>query len=467
MVCANLLARQGLKVLLTEQHYMVGGYCSTFRRGGFTFDASTHFYPLLGNPETLVGRLLAEIGCTTEWIHMDPVDAFHLPDGTRFEVPADFDTYRRRLDEEFPEQRENLDDFFEDVRRTYLLGTLYHFRGRPAASLGRYADLTLDEVLRQKIPDPRLRLLLTADVPHWGSPPERTSFVFDSMLRLSYFLGNYYPKGGSQVFADDLATCFERAGGDIAMSSRVGRIRVEEGCVAGVEFETVRGPGRGVNRVNAPVVVSNADLKMTLGQLLPRSEVPPAALAQIESLRPSFPCFLTHIGLSGFDQQRLEAAQGYYWKSWDANAVGRDALRLKIFSPTQYDPSLAPEGKQIVILQKVVELGESDRSDPQVHKNRVEAFLLGELETILPGISDHIEVALTASAQTAERFTLNQAGAMLGWEMASDQLGDRRPGVEGPLPGLYCVGHWVRPGGGITPVMVSAIHASKAIAALR
>ena len=37
-------------MLLVEQHYMVGGYCSTFRRKGYTFDAATHFYPLLGNP---------------------------------------------------------------------------------------------------------------------------------------------------------------------------------------------------------------------------------------------------------------------------------------------------------------------------------------------------------------------------------------------------------------------------------
>jgi len=43
LICANLLAREGLSVLLVEQHYMVGGYCSTFRRKGFTFDAATHF----------------------------------------------------------------------------------------------------------------------------------------------------------------------------------------------------------------------------------------------------------------------------------------------------------------------------------------------------------------------------------------------------------------------------------------
>jgi phytoene dehydrogenase-like protein len=32
LICANLLAREQLRVLLVEQHYMVGGYCSTFRR---------------------------------------------------------------------------------------------------------------------------------------------------------------------------------------------------------------------------------------------------------------------------------------------------------------------------------------------------------------------------------------------------------------------------------------------------
>ncbi|HLX10152.1 MAG TPA: FAD-dependent oxidoreductase, partial [Thermoanaerobaculia bacterium] len=43
LITANLLARDGARVLLVEQHYMAGGYCSTFRRAGYTFDAATHF----------------------------------------------------------------------------------------------------------------------------------------------------------------------------------------------------------------------------------------------------------------------------------------------------------------------------------------------------------------------------------------------------------------------------------------
>jgi phytoene dehydrogenase-like protein len=52
---------------------------------------------------------------------------------------------------------------------------------------------------------------------------------------------------------------------------------------------------------------------------------------------------------------------------------------------------------------------------------------------------------------------------MLGWEMSPEQLGEDRPGIQGPFKNLYFVGHWTQPGGGITPVMISALQAAKQI----
>lgn len=463
LTCATLLAKEGLAVLLLEQHYMVGGYCSTFRRGGFTFDASTHFYPLLGNPETMPGRLLRELEVDVGWVPMDPVDIFHLPDGSTFAVPAGFEAYRRRLDARFPDSREALGAFFEDVREAYRYGTLYYFRGRDNRRLDRWRDLTLREVLDRRFEDRALKLVLTADVAHWGSPPSRTSFVFDSMLRLSYFLGNYYPEGGSQVFADALAARFEALGGDILMSTRVRRIEVEGGRVRGVRAETTRGPLRGKWRIEAGAVVSNADLLLTLEELLGRDVVGTEAIARVRELRPTFPCYLTHLGLSGVEAQTLARAQGYYWRSWDADRVGGDGLRCKVFVPTLYAPEMAPPGKHVVILQKVVDEDPSRIEDWPRHKERIEGSLLAELERILPGVLDHVEVRSTASAATARRFTLNHRGAMLGWEMSPAQLGPGRPGIVGPVDGLFFTGHWVRPGGGVTPVIVSAQQAARAV----
>jgi len=458
LVAANLLAREGLKVLLAEQHYMVGGYCSTFRRGGFTFDASTHFYPLLGNPETLTGRLLAELGVATGWIKMDPVDTFHFPDGTRFAVPADLDAYLAKLKLEFPEEAAALDSFFTVVREVYLLGLFHYFRGRPEPDrLAPYRDLTVREALDRWFRDPKLKLLLTADCPHWGSPPGRTSFVFDSMLRLSYFLGNYYPRGGSQAFADELALRFEEKGGHLLTSTPVRRIVVERGAARGVEIETLRGPLGGLcASVKAGVVISNADLLQTFGSLVGREHLPPGTLEELRRLRPTFPCWLTHLGLKGVPRETLEEAQGYYWDSWDMDRVGRGALRFKLFCPTVYEPAVAPAGGQVLIVQKVLEMDYDAVQDWPAHKSAIEEFIFANLERVMPGIGERIAVRTSASAHTAWRFTWNHQGAMLGWEMSPDQLGESRPDVETAIPGLYCVGHWTRPGGGITPVIVSA-----------
>jgi len=461
LICANLLARAGLKVLLIEQHFMVGGYCSTFRRKGFTFDAATHFYPLLGNTSTITGSLLSELGITTEWAKMDPVDCFHFPDGTRFSVPADFESYLHNLKSEFREEAENIDKFFALVRKTYLIGLMRYFRNVSSDRIAPYQDLTIRDVLDQYFRTEKLKLLLTGDIGHWGSPPSRTSFVFDSMLRLSYFLGNYYPRGGSQVFVDELAQRFEEAGGHILMSSIVRRVLIRNQTAWGVEVETGSLRNRITRHIPADIVVSNTDMRHTLERLIGPELLDPDYLAPITQLRPTHPCFLVHFGLKDIALEELRKAEGYHWSSWNAENVATDAF--KIFLPTAYDPGLAPPGGQIVIVQKLTNINYDAITDWAAHKRAVEDYILRSLERCLPGFSKCIVVQLSASAQTSHRYTLNHHGAMLGWQMSPDQLGNDRPSLVGPFKNLYFVGHWTQPGGGITPVMVSAMQVAKLI----
>lgn len=456
-----MLARAGLQVLLIEQHYMVGGYCSTFKRKGFVFDAATHFYPLLGNPRSLTGKILAELGLKTAWIKMDPVDQFHFPDGTRFPVPADFDSYMVNLKSEFRQEERAIDDFFSLVRRVYLLGLLEYFRGRPTVQLDPYRTSSVQQVLDRFFHSKRLKLVLTADTGHWGSPPCRTSFVFDSMLRLAYFLGNYYPKGGSQAFVDELAACFEAAGGHILMSSLATRIDVRGQTACGVEIEAGVGSRRKRISIGAGVVISNADLRQTLTQLVTPGCIDPGYSAMVNKLRSTLPCFVTHIGLKGISTKLLEEIQGYHWSSWDPNDVATHAF--KIFVPTLFDREIAPPDGHILVVQKITDIDYSRIGDWAAHKASVEGSICNSLERIIPRFLDHVVVKLSASALTSYRYTLNHQGAMLGWELAPDQLGDDRPGVIGPLKNLYFVGHWTQPGGGITPVMVSAMRAAEMI----
>jgi phytoene dehydrogenase-like protein len=340
---------------------------------------------------------------------------------------------------------------------------LHYFRGRHSERLAPYRDLTVRQALDRYFADHKLKLLLTADCGHWGSPPCRTSFVFDSMLRLSYFLGNYYPRGGSQAFADELAQRFEQRGGHILMNSPVRRILVEEGRACGIEVESGPRRQRRVVRVGAEVVVSNADLLQTLEHMLEPEHLEPDYLQSIRQLRPSAPCFLIHLGLEGVPTEVLERVQGYYWDSWDADELGRDGFRFKIFVPTLYEPGMAPPGNHVLIVQKMVDVDYDAVADWGTHKAAVERRVMAHLEEMIPGLAAKVVVKNSASALTSYRFTGNYQGAMLGWEMAPDQLGDKRPGIAGPLKNFYLTGHWVRPGGGITPVIVSAMQVAEAV----
>lgn len=461
LFCANLLARGGMKVLLVERHYMLGGFCSTFRRKGFVFDAATHFYPLLGNPTTMTGKLLKDLEIPTEWVKMDPVDQFHLPGLPPFAVPSDFAPYVQRLKEWFPEEAAHIDAYFLELRQAYMYGLLYYFKGVSNDQVERLEKYTMVGKLDEHFHDPRLKAIMMADAPHWGSSPERTSYVFDAMLRLSYFLGNYYPKGSSQKFADDLGRAFTKLGGKILKCAEVERITTEHGKVKGIRIRTVSKRDAEVFEFDAPVVVSNADAVHTYRDMLGEEHCGKWMLDHLQSLAPTFACFLTHLGLRGMDPKRLAAAEGYYWNSFQTADIIQNVF--KIFIPTHFDASIAPPGCQILIVQRPSPVRVDEITDWAAHKAELEGKTMARLREILPGIEDHVVVQSSASALTSYRFTNNWQGAMLGWEMSPQQLGSQRLPIYTPVDNVYLTGHWTQPGGGITPVIVSAQRVARSI----
>lgn len=461
LVCANLLARDGLKVLVLEKHYMLGGFCSTFRRKGFLFDAATHFYPLLGNPATLTGKILNDLAIPTEWVKMDPVDRFHFPSDPPFAVPANFADYIDLLKRRFPHQAAAVDAYFGGLRRACMYGLLHYFKGVANDVAEQLEHLTMLDKLNEHFSDPKLKALLMADTPHWGGLPGRTSYLFDAMLRMSYFLGNYYPKGSSQKFADDLGRGIEARGGRILKCAAVETIHVSGGAARGVRIRTVSRREPEWFDFEAPVIVSNADARHTYRDLIGEEHADRWILERMESMTPSYPCFLMHIGLRGMDPERLAAAEGYYWSCHDP----ADAVRnvFKVFIPTHFDPGIAPPGCQILIVQKLVPVRFDKIRDWGRHKAAVEDVVMQKLRGIFPEIDEHIVVRSAASAMTSYRFTGNRHGAMLGWEMSPEQLGSGRLPFYTPVRNLLLTGHWTEPGGGITPVIVSAQRVAKTI----
>ncbi len=454
LVAANRLVRQGLSVLLVEQHYLVGGYCSSFRRKKYLFDAGSHFYPLLGNAQTLTGKILGDMDIRCTWKRMDPVDQFHFPDGDRFSSPADWEDYIGKVKGLFPHEAENLDRFFSEVGQANMLGLLVYFRGIETPRLDPFRSLSLQGVLDRHFTDPKLKLLLTGDCPHWGSTPERISFVFDSLLRTSYFLGNYYPVGSSQAFANALGQSFMDHGGHLMTQTHMSGLSASGNAIRHVCLQQ--------GKRNRPFEVDTGTL-LYCGDLMALSRMLPSGpnsvrkfAATLHGQHPSLSCFLTHIGVRGLSREQLQRVHGYHWRDWNPNRAASGSLKFRLFVPSLYDPGVAPEGCDALIIQKILDVDYSAITDWDGHKAAMHKEIMTELTRLIPELPRRMEVCLSATAYTSYRYTLNQGGSMLGWEATPEQLGDARISQQGPLDNLFFAGHWTRPGGGITPVIISA-----------
>ncbi|MCP3958486.1 MAG: hypothetical protein GY719_11590, partial [bacterium] len=151
-------------------------------------------------------------------------------------------------------------------------------------------------------------------------------------------------------------------------------------------------------------------------EMLDPSVIDPAFVENLRQLRPTMPCFLSHIGLRDVPHELLNDVSGYYWENWDSDEVGRSALRFKVFAPTLFEPRMAPEGGQVVIIQRVREIDYGSIDDWPAHKAALETHALSNLEQLIPGLKEKMVVMTSASAKTSFRYTLNRRGAMLGWE---------------------------------------------------
>jgi len=465
LTTAALLARAGRRVLLAERHDRVGGYAHAFRRGRHLFDSAVHQVggEILSRTLTALG---VEGACT--WLPVDPVYEVRFP-GLRLAAPAGLEAFQRAFVERFPRQEKGIRgllqecrDIRDEARRAEQLGSLFDVTRTPGRfpSLLRYRRASLARVLDAHLRDASAKAALAALWPYLGLPPSRVSFLYWATMMLSYIEeGAWYCQGSFQRLGDALAKGFEAHGGECLLRSVVRRIETREGAVCGVLLENGQ-------EIRAPVVVSNADLRQTVLELVGAEHFPPAYVKDLRRLRASISAFVVYAA------SRLDlAARGFghetfCYADWDFDAAYQDALRgepswFSATIPTQLDASLAPEGEQLVMLTTLV--GSRPPRPWAGLKKRLTERLLEMAEAELPGLTASLELAEGATPRSLERYTRNEGGALYGFELTPAQVGPLRPDHVTPLAGLYLAGHWTRPGGGVAGVMTSGVQAARKI----
>jgi len=118
LTAAALLARQGRKVLVVDQHAVAGGNATIFKRSGYEFDIGLHY---IGgcHPGGMIPQILRAAGVDdVEFEELDPdgFDTLVFPDLT-FRIPKGIDRFRQRLVEHFPGEVRGIDRYIKLVRQ--------------------------------------------------------------------------------------------------------------------------------------------------------------------------------------------------------------------------------------------------------------------------------------------------------------------------------------------------------------
>ena len=440
LICGTFLAKQGKKVLIIEQHSIPGGYCTSFKRKGFIFDAAVHHIGGCGK-WSVVGRCLKELDIDINFLQLDPMDSIHFPSFS-IDVPAEIDDYVDLLKERFPSEREQLSLFFKEFIRLYRAT----FSTERHEMLIKYQNLTYKEMLDNFFTDEQLKMTLSAQWGYIGSPPHEVSAIGMCQMLVNYLKdGAYFPVGGTQNFADTITQKFIDYGGHIMLSSSAEKMLTEDSIIKGVT--TQKG-----EKISADTFVSNIDPKQTFFCLLDKNTVDDSFLSMIENMKESVSFFLLYLGLDDkIDLKGLK--RGFYHTSNNLSFSGNDWFYISV--PTEVDSSLAPDNKQIISVVVSSRDNYDDIDDWATYKDKMKEHTINYLENFVPDIQSHIEVIDAATPKTLHRYTLNSKGAAYGWAVTVDQTGPNRLPHTTPFKNLFLAGHWTNPGPGICAVVSS------------
>jgi phytoene dehydrogenase-like protein len=433
LVCGCYLARSGLKVVVAEQHHKPGGYCTTFKRRGFTFDAAAHSFG--GYKYGPLGKVFRDLGIDKK-LHIrrfEPTDVVVTND-FRVSFGSDVEKTIQGFQAVFPEERNSIARFFS-----------FLFMPDPN-SFSRIRSWTFGKLLDKYFTNEKLKAVLSFPLfGNGGLPPSMMSAFIGSKIFKEYLLdGGYYPEGNMQTLADTLAETFREFGGELRLSSRAREIRVKEGNVSGVTINKA-------DFIPARYVISNCDARQTFYTLLGRRLVREDIVQRIDDMIPSLSIFILYLGVDNACGFLPPGINMWVLRDYDVEKAYVAAKKADIDAIHNYMVRLSPDQKTILAFLNV---GFKSKAYWDIHKKEIMDLFIAKLERdITPGLSKHIVYSEAATPSTLHRYTSNYKGAAYGWACTPSQLADpelRKPSF---IQGLYLTGHWTTQGLGIPGVV--------------
>lgn len=455
----KLFPAQEHPVLIIEKQPVVGGCVTTFARSGYRFDTVQII------PD--VSEIFRFLGIEVELCKFDPCYArLFLADPSKkeariFPVASDRNAFEDFLIRIFPDDAPAIRRFFDsctamhselrylktEPRVWQLPGILYHCRRIIANSNKTYKRFLTGFGFKNREVFEILNMFSSFS----GLSANRCAALLTACALITTLRGSYRPARGFIQFPILLKKVFEERGGKIMLNTTVNRILSREGQVTGVELADG-------TRLQADIVVSTADTKVTFGQMLGYDKLEslsPVYARKVQQVRMSPSAFTIHLGLDNdLDLKHLGYNCGYnvlttghqaheaLFDAWEREQLlmDDDCFHLAVISP-----SALIGGKPTLIIRVVpvaakkwIDLRESDYESYVVEKQNVADFYIQKVEEyMIPDLRKHIVYTDIATPATYARYIGSPTGSNYDMMPVPENFGKNRLKTRTPLKNLF------------------------------
>ena len=459
------LAVKGYHVRVFEANAHPGGKLATMEMGGFRFDMG----PSLFTMPHLVDELFALAGRDPkdyfEYDKLEVACTYHFADGLSMTGYANTADFAQEVQEKLDVPAEVIQRYFERAEMKYR-NTRGVFLERSLHKLSTYLTRdtfigvlnlyrlgifrSLDAENQKYLQHPHLVQLFNRYATYNGSNPYATPGIMSMIPHLEHGMGAAFPKGGMYSIPDSLYRLAVDLGVEFHLETPVERILVEGKKAVGVQ---VNG-----ERVEADVVVSNADVVPTYRRLMPEQAAPEKTLEHERSSS----ALIFYWGMNGafpdLDLHNIFFSGDYreeFNHIFETGTVSADPT-VYVNIASKCAPEDAPEGKEawFVMVNVPCDTGQDwERIRWEVRDNVIQKLskMLGRDIASMIEVEDYLD-PLRIAARTG-----SYRGALYG-AASNDRMAAflRHPNFSRRIQNLYFCGGSVHPGGGIPLCLLSA-----------
>ena len=469
LATAAILGKEGLKCLVLERHYTIGGFTHVFKRRDFEWDVGLHYVGEAHLEGTFMNTIFKY--CTDgnlKWQPMEDVyDRIYFGDKS-----YDFVTGRKRFAEKlkayFPNDTQAIDQYLELVRDVQRKSQKFFTEkalpplvakvagGSFRKGLLEYSRQSTYDVLRGITDNEELIGVLTGQYGDYGLPPKQSSFAIHCQVAGHFMRGGAYPIGGSGKIAETMAEVIEKHGGMLLSNADVTEILVEGNRAVGIKMKDG-------NEYRAKTIVSNAGVWNTFSYLVPEPHRSKLGFTErLKKVEPSVAHVCLYVGLEGKSED-LGLKTTNYWIYPD-NYNHDDSVEkylenpdaplpvCYISFPSAKDPDWERRfpGKSTI---EIITLAPYDwfkkwedkrwkkrGEDYEAYKEKLTQRLLAELYKKHPNLKEKVVHAELSTPLSTKHFANYQQGEIYGISHDPDRFEHKFLRADTPIKGLYLTG---------------------------